>query len=92
MNDIIINNSIIGENHPVYIIAELSANHEQDFQLAIDTIHAMKKSGANAVKLQTFTPDSITLDAEQEWFQTRKDSLWAGMKLYQLPIENLARD
>lgn len=68
----------------VYIIAELSANHNQDFDIAVRTIKAMKESGADAVKLQTFTPESMTLNSNQPWFQTRKDSLWAGQKLFDL--------
>lgn len=80
----IISKNSIGETHPVYIIAELSANHEQNFELAVSTIKAMKESGANAVKLQTFTPESMSLDSDKTWFQTRKDSLWAGQKLFDL--------
>jgi len=72
------------ENPGVYIIAELSANHEQNIQIALDSIKAIKDTGADAVKIQTFTPDSITLDSDKPWFQTRKDSLWAGQKLYDL--------
>ncbi len=87
MQEFKINNSLIGEKHPVYIIAELSANHEQDLKLAQETIHAMKDSGADAVKLQTFTPDSITLNSSRPWFQTRKDSLWAGQKMYDLYLK-----
>ncbi|MCF8380982.1 MAG: pseudaminic acid synthase [Bacteroidales bacterium] len=68
----------------VYIIAELSANHNQDFDIAVKSLEAMKMAGADAVKLQTFTPESLTLNSEQAWFQTRKDSLWAGQKLYDL--------
>ncbi|MCK4677200.1 MAG: pseudaminic acid synthase [Bacteroidales bacterium] len=68
----------------VYIIAELSANHEQNYELAVKTIRAMKEAGADAVKLQTFTPDSMTLNSDKPWFQTRKDSLWVGQKLYDL--------
>ena len=79
-----INDTQIGEQQPVYIIAELSANHEQNLDLAIATIKAMKEAGADAVKVQTFTPDSITLDADQQWFRTREDSLWAGRRLYDL--------
>jgi len=82
--EIKINNHIIGGGHPVFIIAELSANHEQNFKLAVKTIHAMKEAGADAVKLQTFTPDSMTLDSDLPWFQTREDSIWAGQKLYDL--------
>ncbi len=68
----------------VYIIAELSANHNQDLDIAIKTIKAMKDSGADAVKLQTFTPASMTMNSDQPWFQTRSDSLWAGQKLFDL--------
>lgn len=82
-----INNSIIDNNSKTYIIAELSGNHNGDLNLALKTIEAMKKSGANAVKLQTFTPESMSLDSEKSWFQTRKDSLWAGRKLFDLYAE-----
>ncbi|MCK4921651.1 MAG: N-acetylneuraminate synthase family protein, partial [Bacteroidales bacterium] len=68
----------------VYIIAELSANHNQSFDIAIKTIKAMKTAGADAVKLQTFSPESMTMNTEQPWFQTRKDSHWSGQKLYDL--------
>ncbi|MCD4784954.1 MAG: pseudaminic acid synthase [Candidatus Eremiobacteraeota bacterium] len=74
----------IGHNHPVFIIAELSANHLQNFNLAVDTIKAMKKSGADAVKLQTYTPDTITIDSDNEYFQIGQGTLWDGKTLYQL--------
>ncbi len=79
-----INNHAVGDGHPVFMVAELSANHEQKYDLAVQTIHAMKEAGADAVKLQTFTPDSMTLNSDLPWFQTREDSLWAGQKLYDL--------
>ncbi len=72
------------DNKKVYIIAELSANHESNFDLAARTIEAMKQAGADAVKLQTYTPDSLTLDSDKPWFKTREDSIWAGQKLYDL--------
>lgn len=62
------------------IIAELSANHNQDFELAVKTIMAMAKAGADAVKFQTFKPDSFTLDANTEDFGPRKDGLWKGYR------------
>ena len=74
----------IGNAHPVFIIAELSANHLQDFDLAVDTINAIKESGADAVKLQTYTPDTITIDSDNEYFQVKQNSLWDGKTLYQL--------
>ena len=79
-----IGNKSIGNNHPVFIIAELSANHLQNFDLAVDTIKAMKESGADAVKLQTYTPDTITIDSENEYFQIDQGTLWDGKTLYQL--------
>ena len=77
-------NKSIGNDHPVFIIAELSANHLQNFDLAVDTIKAMKKSGADAVKLQTYTPDTITIDSDNEYFQINQGTLWDGKTLYQL--------
>ena len=79
-----INNTQISDSSKTYIIAELSANHEQNYDLAVETIKAMKEAGADAVKLQTYTPDSLTLNSDKAWFQTRKDSLWAGQKMYDL--------
>ena len=67
-----------------YIIAELSANHEQNLDTALEAVRAIKQTGADAVKVQTFKPESITLDSDQPWFRTREDSLWAGQKLFDL--------
>lgn len=79
-----INGRMVGSGQPVYIIAEMSANHNQDFDQAVKTIHAAKESGADAVKLQTYTPDTITIDSEKEFFQIGKGTLWAGQRLYDL--------
>lgn len=68
----------------VYIVAELSANHNNDFQLAKDTIAAMKESSADAVKFQTYTADALTLDVDNEYFGPRKDGLWKGRRPYEL--------
>ncbi|MFC1568336.1 pseudaminic acid synthase [Candidatus Margulisiibacteriota bacterium] len=74
----------IGADQPVFIIAELSANHLQDYDLAVKTIKAMKEAGADAVKLQTYTPDTITLNEKNEYFQIKQGTLWDGKTLYQL--------
>jgi pseudaminic acid synthase len=74
----------IGENYPVFIVAELSSNHQQKFELAVETIKAIKEAGADAVKLQTYTPDTITIDSDNEYFQIKKGTLWDGKTLYQL--------
>lgn len=68
----------------VFIIAELSANHKQDIELAKETIYAMKDAGADAVKLQTYTPDTITIDCNNEYFQIKHGTLWDGQTLYKL--------
>ncbi|WP_445475042.1 pseudaminic acid synthase [Methanococcoides methylutens] len=82
--EIKIGNKSIGKNNSVFIIAELSANHLQNFDLAVDTIKAMKKAGADAVKLQTYTPDTITIDSDNEYFQIKQGTLWDSKTLYQL--------
>lgn len=66
------------------IIAELSANHNQSLELAIKTIHAMKESGADAVKIQTYTADTITIDCDNEYFVIKGDPLWNGETLHSL--------
>ncbi len=74
----------IGEGSPAFIIAELSANHNQKFDLAVETIKAAKEAGADAIKLQTYTPDTITIDCDNEYFQIKQGTLWDGKTLYQL--------
>jgi pseudaminic acid synthase len=84
MNEIIISKQKIGDNHPVFLVAELSANHAQKYDVAVETIKAIKEAGANAVKLQTYTPDTITIDSDNEYFQIIQGTLWDGKTLYQL--------
>lgn len=74
----------IGRSWPVYIIAELSANHNQEFEQAVKLIHAAKEAGADAVKLQTYTPDTLTIDCDNEYFRIGKGTIWEGRNLYQL--------
>ncbi len=68
----------------VFIIAELSANHNGSFQTALDTIKAAKEAGANAIKLQTYTADTLTLNCDKEDFIIKGGTLWDGKKLYDL--------
>lgn len=82
--ELIIGDKKIGENHPAFIIAELSANHMNDFDIAVKTIEAMAECGADAVKFQTFTPDTITLDCDNEYFQIKQGTVWDGQVLYDL--------
>lgn len=74
----------IGDEKPVYIIAELSANHNQDFKQAVQLIKAAKEAGADAIKLQTYTPDTITIDCDNEYFHIGKGTIWEGKTLYKL--------
>lgn len=68
----------------VYIIAELSANHNGNLQNALDTIKAAKEIGANAIKLQTYTADTITLNSQKDEFIVKGGTLWDGKSLYEL--------
>jgi pseudaminic acid synthase len=69
----------------VLIIAELSANHGQKIGIAIETIKAAKRAGADAIKLQTYTPDTMTIDCHNEYFtDVLKGSIWEGKTLYDL--------
>lgn len=78
-----INARRIGPGYPTYIIAEMSANHNQQFDQAVRIIEAAKEAGADAVKLQTYTPDTITIDCSNEYFRV-KGTLWEGRTLYDL--------
>lgn len=74
----------IGGNAPCFIIAELSANHNHNFDVAIKTIIAAKNAGADAIKLQTYTADTLTIDCSNEYFQISHGTLWDGKTLYDL--------
>lgn len=73
----------IGRNNPVYIVAEMSANHGQDLRKAEAILKAAKEAGANAVKIQTYTPDTITIKSESDFFSI-KGTLWEGSTLHDL--------
>jgi len=76
-------NRVISRNNRPYIIAELSANHDGSIEIAKKSILAAKNSGANAIKIQTYTPDTMTIDSNLEDFQIN-DGLWKGSSLYEL--------
>lgn len=78
-----IKNRIIGEGHPAYIIAEMSANHAGDKNRAMEIIHAAKESGADCIKIQTYTADTITLNCRNEYF-TLNGGTWNGENLHDL--------
>jgi pseudaminic acid synthase len=74
----------IGPGYPAYVIAEISANHNQRFEEAERLVRVAKDSGADAVKLQTYTPDTITIRSDSPLFRHGKGSLWDGKTLYDL--------
>jgi pseudaminic acid synthase len=81
--EIIISNRRIGSRQPTYIVAEMSANHNQDWDQAVKIVETAKKAGADAVKLQTYTPDTLTINCNNKYFNI-KGTLWHGKNLYKL--------
>nr|WP_297705448.1 pseudaminic acid synthase [uncultured Butyrivibrio sp.] len=74
----------VGANSRAMIVAELSGNHNGDYNRAKEIIHAAAEAGADAVKLQTYTADTITIDCDKPWFMTSEGSLWEGRTLHDL--------
>lgn len=79
-----IDNFEISQSSNTFIIAELSANHNHDLQVALDTIKAAKEVGANAIKLQTYTADTLTLDCDSDLFKVKHGTVWDGETLHSL--------
>lgn len=84
MNDIAVNNITIGSGHAPFIIAEMSGNHNQSLERALEIVAAAAASGAHAVKLQTYTADTMTLDVDEGEFHIDNLALWKGMSLHKL--------
>lgn len=82
-NFIRIKDKKIGEGFPAFIIAEASANHSQKFNNAVNIIKEAKKAGADAIKFQTYTPDTLTIDVNNGYFKIKHPE-WGGQTLYQL--------
>lgn len=79
-----IGNKYVGEGERTFIVAEVSANHLQQYERAEAIIRAAKEAGADAVKLQTYTPDTITLDCDNDYFQITQGTIWDGTTLHKL--------
>ena len=79
-----IENYMIDQNSSVFIIAELSANHNGSIDTAIETVKAAKRAGADAIKIQTYTADTITLNSNKNWFKINHGTHWDGQYLYDL--------
>ena len=85
MRDIKIANKIIGNKHKPFIIAEMSGNHNQSLDNALRIVDAVAKTGADAIKLQTYTADSLTINVNHDEFTiSDRKSLWFGRSLYDL--------
>lgn len=83
--EISISGRLIGRDHPPFVIAEMSGNHNQSLERALEIVEAAAKTGAHALKIQTYTPDTMTLDLdEREFHISDPKSLWAGTSLYKL--------
>jgi len=79
-----IGNLTIGNESRVFIIAEMSANHLMNYDRAIEIIKAAKNAGADAIKVQTYTPDTITIDCDNKYFQITQGTIWDGITLHKL--------
>ncbi|MBO1513343.1 pseudaminic acid synthase [Metabacillus bambusae] len=85
MKEIQIGNKLIGNDHPPFIIAEMSGNHNQSLDRALDIVEAAAKAGAHAFKIQTYTPDTMTLNIQHGDFMIEKSNeLWEGKSLFDL--------
>lgn len=84
MKPVQIGQRTVGTGHPCYIIAELSANHGQDLEKAMALVRAAGAAGADAIKIQTYQPDTMTLDCKSELFRIQKGTIWEGKFLYDL--------
>ncbi len=82
--EIRIGNHVIRADSPTFIIAEMSANHLMDFDRAVEIMRAAKEAGADAIKVQTYTPDTITLDCDDPCFQITQGTIWDGTTLHKL--------
>ena len=82
--EIKIGSHIISKDTPAFIVAEMSANHNMDYNRAVEIMRAAKEAGADAVKIQTYTADTITLDSDAPCFQITQGTLWDGITLHKL--------
>ncbi|WP_313131402.1 pseudaminic acid synthase [Anaerocolumna sp.] len=83
-NNIVLKGRSINSKSQTFIIAEMSANHLMNYDRAVEIVKASKEAGADAIKLQTYTPDTITLNSNKEYFQITQGTIWDGTTLHKL--------
>jgi pseudaminic acid synthase len=89
MNETIrIGRRLVGADQPVYVVAEMSGNHQQRYDRAVKIVRAAKDAGADAIKLQTYTADTITISSDKEWFRIKQGTIWEGKNLHRLYQES----
>ena len=74
----------IGAGQPIFIVAEMSGNHNQSIERAYKIIDAASQAGVDAIKMQTYTPDTMTIDCDKKYFNVSVNDAWKGQTLYQL--------
>lgn len=84
MSQFSVNGRGVGPGEPTYVIVELSANHRNELDHAIEVLEVAVEAGADAVKIQTYRPDTLTIDAETDHFIISEGTPWDGQKLYEL--------
>lgn len=82
--EITIGDRLISSASPVFVIAEMSGNHLKDYDRALAIMKAAKEAGADAIKLQTYTPDTITIDSDKKWFRIEQNTIWDGTTFHRL--------
>jgi len=82
--NVTIKDRTIGTGHEIYIVAEMSSNHLKNFDRASNIIKAAKEAGADAIKVQTYTPATLTIDSDNEYFHIGKGTIWEGKSLFEL--------
>ena len=89
MKSLLLGGSQIGEDHPTFVVAELSANHNNSYAQALETVAAAAEAGADAIKLQTYRPDTITFPSSSQDFVVTGDGKWKNRSLFDLYTEGM---
>ncbi len=83
-SEFLVDGRTVGPGHPAYLVAEMSANHNHSFDHAVKVVEAAKAAGADAIKLQTYTADTLTIPCDNDYFRVKGGTLWDGRTLHDL--------